>query len=65
MLGHSSATVTLDVYSHLFPSLAEQLRSDLDAAYREAKSRASVVDSWCDDATTLIELQPQDRETGG
>jgi hypothetical protein len=36
MLGHSSATVTLDVYSHLFPALAERLRKDLDDAYREA-----------------------------
>jgi len=39
---------------HLFLSLAEQLRSDLDAAYREAKSRAPVVDSWCDDAPTVM-----------
>lgn len=34
MLGHASATVTLDVYSHQFPGLAEQLREGLDAAYR-------------------------------
>lgn len=26
ILGHASATVTLDTYSHVFPSLAEQLR---------------------------------------
>jgi len=36
MLGHSSATVTLDTYSHEFPALAEQLRDGLDAAYRES-----------------------------
>jgi integrase len=36
MLGHSSATVTLDTYSHVYPALAEQLREDLDAAYRES-----------------------------
>jgi integrase len=30
MLGHTSATVTLDTYSHVFPSLAEQLREGLD-----------------------------------
>lgn len=38
MLGHASATVTLDTYSHVFPSLAEQLREGLDAAYQEATS---------------------------
>lgn len=36
MLGHASATVTLDTYSHVFPSLAEQLRDRLDAAYSAA-----------------------------
>lgn len=36
MLGHTSATVTLDTYSHVFPSLAEQLRESLDQVYREA-----------------------------
>jgi hypothetical protein len=41
MLGHASATVTLDTYSHVFPSLAEQLRDRLDAAYEEARSRSS------------------------
>jgi integrase len=41
MLGHSSATVTLDTYSHAFPALAEQLRDELEAAYRETGSGAS------------------------
>jgi integrase len=42
MLGHTSATVTLDTYSHVFPSLAEQLRKGLDEVYREAvKARSS------------------------
>ncbi len=35
MLGHASATVTLNTYSHVFPSLAEQLRDGLDKVYRE------------------------------
>lgn len=35
MLGHASATVTLDTYSHVFPSLAEQLREGLDQVYRK------------------------------
>lgn len=36
MLGHAAATMTLDTYSHVFPSLAEQLREGLDEVYREA-----------------------------
>jgi site-specific recombinase XerD len=36
MLGHASATVTLDTYSHVFPSLAEQLREGLEAVYEAA-----------------------------
>lgn len=36
MLGHTSATVTLDTYSHVFPSLAEQLKEGLEAVYQEA-----------------------------
>ena len=38
-LGHSSITVTMDVYGHLFPSLTERL----DDVFREA--RASHVDA--------------------
>lgn len=41
-LGHSSITVTMDVYGHLFPSLAEALTERLDDVFREA--RASHVD---------------------
>jgi hypothetical protein len=36
MLGHSSASVTLDTYSHAFPALSEQLTEGLDAAYRDS-----------------------------
>jgi site-specific recombinase XerD len=39
MLGHTSATVTLDTYSHVFPSLAEQLREGLDAVYEASERR--------------------------
>jgi integrase len=42
-LGHSSITVTMDAYGHLFPSLAEALTERLDGVLREA--RASHVDS--------------------
>ena len=35
MMGHSSIMVTLEVYGHLFPSLAETLADGLDATYRD------------------------------
>ena len=41
MLGHSSASVTLDVYSHAFPALSEQLRDGFDATYRDALAASS------------------------
>ena len=36
VLGHSTITVTLDRYGHLFPGLAEGLAAGLDATYRAA-----------------------------
>lgn len=35
-LGHSSITVTMDVYGHLLPSLDEALAEGLDATFRGA-----------------------------
>lgn len=54
MLGHSSATVRLDTYSHIFPSHADQLREGLDAAYREAKTRRDVAPVWPKAATASL-----------
>jgi integrase len=42
-LGHSSITVTMDVYGHLFPSLAESLTDRLDEVFQ--KARAAHVDA--------------------
>ena len=36
MLGHSSASVTLDTYSHVFPALSEQLTQGMETAYRDS-----------------------------
>jgi site-specific recombinase XerD len=46
MLGHSSATVTLDTYGHILPALAEQLRQSLDEAFRDADPPRNVVEMW-------------------
>jgi integrase len=55
MLGHSSATVTLDTYSHVFPSLAEQLRDGLDAAY-QASLGTNVDQAWTNGGAKVREL---------
>lgn len=36
-MGHSSITVTMDRYGHLFPHLEEELTDRMDEAYREAQ----------------------------
>ncbi len=40
-LGHSSITVTMNTYGHLFPALEEALTDGLDRAYRAAQERSS------------------------
>jgi integrase len=40
-LGHSSITVTMDVYGHLFPSLSEALTERLDDVFRAARTGPS------------------------
>jgi integrase len=42
-LGHSSITVTLDRYGHLFPSLEEALADALDAAFAADETRTTNV----------------------
>lgn len=37
MLGHKSATMTLDLYGHLFPDQLDEVADRLDAAAREAR----------------------------
>jgi hypothetical protein len=34
MLGHKSATMTLDLYGHLFPDQLDEIADRLDAAHR-------------------------------
>jgi integrase len=43
MVGHSSITVTLDVYGHLFESLHEDVADRLDGLYRQSGGRDAVV----------------------
>ena len=37
-MGHSSITVTMDVYGHLFPSAADDLAGALDELYRQSQT---------------------------
>lgn len=41
-LGHASVAITLDRYSHLFPSIEEALAEQLDAAFRAAPPASNV-----------------------
>ncbi|HXF72084.1 MAG TPA: site-specific integrase, partial [Actinomycetota bacterium] len=43
MLGHSSITVTLDVYGHLFPSLHDALAASLEETFRRAAAERGTV----------------------
>jgi site-specific recombinase XerD len=56
MLGHSSATVTLDVYAHFFPNLADALRDRLDAAYQEVKSKRDGAQKGPERGREVVEL---------
>jgi integrase len=49
MLGHASAAMTLDVYSHLFQEDAERLADRLDRAHEQHTSRAVVGTVWARD----------------
>jgi hypothetical protein len=64
MLGHSSAVVTLDTYSHVFPSLADQLREGLDDTYNRAKTRRRVAQMWPEDRQQVISLPSGEAKTG-
>lgn len=51
-LGHSSITVTLDRYGHLFPKLDELLTGRLDDLYNDAQASgaASLRSNWTGDS---------------
>ena len=59
MLGHKSATMTLDLYGHLFPDQLDQVADALDNAMRALAdvypscTKADVVDleTWRQDPT--------------
>ena len=61
--GHSSITVTLDRYGHLFPGMDEALADKLDGMGR---ADDSVVASWWpSDDSTVIPLRDKEAETTG
>ena len=45
-LGHSSITVTLNTYGHLFPAIDEALSDRLDAVFESAKPPSVVARGW-------------------
>jgi integrase len=55
-LGHSSITVTMDLYGHLFPEEMDRLAAGLDAAYRSAEEATETGPRRDDDGTEVVEL---------
>jgi hypothetical protein len=57
MLGHKSATMTLDLYGHLFPDQLDEVADALDNAARSAGVSISCP------PTTVVDLDRKRRET--
>jgi integrase len=55
-LGHSSITVTIDRYGHLFPDEKDRLAKGLDEAFREARSQEDVAEKWPATGPTVMVL---------
>jgi hypothetical protein len=62
-LGHSSITVTLDRYGHLFPSLDDALADALDATYRTTQDTRRSLSGPADDGPPEVS-SPGTRLTG-
>lgn len=59
MLGHASATLTLDRYGHLFPDELDALAASLDDAMRGS----GVVPAWSQPVPTLTDEEGSDAKT--
>jgi hypothetical protein len=64
MLGHSSATVTLDTYAHVWESKEQLLRDDLDRAWEETKSRTDAPFLRPKQHSSVVELPTDESESG-
>jgi integrase len=56
MLGHATASMTLDVYADLFDESLDQVAYRLDAAY----SASAVASTWPDVASPVVEIRSAD-----
>ena len=61
-LGHSSITVTMDRYGHLFPDEKERLAKGLDDTFREAKSKQDVAEKWPPAGPTVVSLPKRSKK---
>jgi hypothetical protein len=55
-LGHSSITVTMDRYGHLFPDEKDRLAKGLDEVLKAAKSSKDVAQMWPPSGPTVVSL---------
>jgi hypothetical protein len=55
-LGHSSITVTMDRYGHLFPDEKDRLAKGLDEVLKAAKTSKDVAQMWPPGGPTVVSL---------
>jgi hypothetical protein len=55
-LGHSSITVTMDRYGHLFPDEKDRLARGLDDVLKAAKSSKDVAQMWPPSGPTVVPM---------
>ena len=55
-LGHSSITVTMDRYGHLFPDEKDRLARGLDDVLKAAKTSKDVAQMWPPGGPTVVSL---------
>jgi hypothetical protein len=58
MLGHSSITITLDRYGHMFPSVAESLAEAVDGRFREAAARSAATSVQPEPESEVVAFRP-------
>jgi hypothetical protein len=61
-LGHSSISVTMDRYGHLFPDEKERLVKGLDDTLMAAKTARDVGFSWGKEGADVLQWRPKSKK---
>jgi integrase len=62
-LGHSSITVTMDRYGHLFPDEKDCLAKGLDEAFKAARTSEDVAQMWPPSGPTVVPITKRAEKT--